>query len=866
MQSARDFYVRTFSRIALVGCCISLYDSAAEGGALEEAERLFRTGQYEQCAALAAREMSKDEENERWSQLKIKAEMTNGKYEVALASAESSLRQFPSSLALHLLAREVCQANGRDRDADAMLKVIEQLVTEAPHRYGTPEDRLVLGRFLLVRGADARKVLDQFYDVAMKESPDFVDAYLATVELALAKEDYSLAAETLRKAPKAAAEEPRFHFLTARTFELEDRARSAKALAEALKINKRHVDSLLLEVDLQIDSEAYDDADRLLKQVFDVNPAQPLGWAYKAVLAHLRGKADEEASTRHSALAHWSANPEVDHLIGRKLSQKYRFTEGASAQRRALELDADYLPAKVQLCQDLLRLGQEDEGWKLAGDVFARDGYSVVAYNLITLHDRLSGFRTLTEGGFVVRMDPHEADLYGRGVVDLLGRARKTLCEKYGVELHEPVIVEIFPRRNEFAVRTFGMPGADGFLGVCFGRVITATSPASRGDRPSNWESVLWHEFCHVVTLTKTHNKMPRWLSEGISVYEEGCQDPTWAKASSPQFRTMMLSDEFTPLSRLSSAFLNAKSSQHLQFAYYESALAVEFLVERFGLPALRGLLEDLGAGISLGQALPGRARMSLKEIDRQFTQFARRHAESIAPGATWEEVDLPEGADSAALTAWLEKHPNSFDGLRRLGTRLLSEQKWPQAREVLKRLRAIYPKYVGPENAYMSLAVVHRHMSDPAAERQVLEDLAATDGDASPAYLRLLELAESGNDWKGVMRNAQRLMAVNPLIPAPHRQLALSAEHLGQRELAIQAYRSLLLIDQTDPAETHYRLATLLRDAGNLKDARREVLKTLEEAPRFVDAHRLLLELVDKDGQGTGVRPSSPHLEGGKP
>ena len=70
-------------------------------------------------------------------------------------------------------------------------------------------------------------------------------------------------------------------------------------------------------------------------------------------------------------------------------------------------------------------------------------------------------------------------------------------------------------------MRTFGLPGADGFLGVCFGRVITANSPASQGENPSNWESVLWHEFCHVVTLTKTHNKMPRWLSEGISVYEE---------------------------------------------------------------------------------------------------------------------------------------------------------------------------------------------------------------------------------------------------------------------------------------------------------------------------------------------------------
>ena len=62
----------------------------------------------------------------------------------------------------------------------------------------------------------------------------------------------------------------------------------------------------------------------------------------------------------------WTSNPRVDSTIGRKLSQKYRFAEGAQYQRRALQIDASYLPAKMQLAQDLLRLGQEEEGWRLA--------------------------------------------------------------------------------------------------------------------------------------------------------------------------------------------------------------------------------------------------------------------------------------------------------------------------------------------------------------------------------------------------------------------------------------------------------------------------------------------------------------------
>ena len=131
-------------------------------------------------------------------------------------------------------------------------------------------------------------------------------------------------------------------------------------------------------------------------------------------------------------------------------------------------------------------------------------------------------------------MDAREADLYGPRVLELLRRGERRWGRSTRSRFPKPVIVEIFPQKKEFAVRTFGLPGADGLLGVCFGRVITANSPASQGEDPANWEAVLWHEFCHVVTLSKTHNKMPRWLSEGISVYEEEQEDPTWGNPLNP--------------------------------------------------------------------------------------------------------------------------------------------------------------------------------------------------------------------------------------------------------------------------------------------------------------------------------------------
>jgi len=266
-------------------------------------------------------------------------------------------------------------------------------------------------------------------------------------------------------------------------------------------------------------------------------------------------------------------------------------------------------------------------------------------------------------------------------------------------------------------------------------------------------------------------------------------------------------------------------------------------------------LLDDLGAGIFINESLPSRTKMTLDQIDKEFAQFARQRAEKVAPGATWEEPDLPAEADSAAVRAWLEAHPHSFDGLRRLGARLVIEEKWQDAKATLERLKNLYPEYVGPDNAYLLLAIVFRRLSDPAAERKVLEELAIRDGDAIPAFLRLMELDEAAGDWRGVAHNARRFLAVNPLVPTPHRFLARAAEHLGERDAALTAYGTLALLDDTDPAGVHYHLARLLRDAGKPSEARREVLRSLEEAPRFLEAHQLLLELVER-GPPPAVRP----------
>ena len=205
----------------------------------------------------------------------------------------------------------------------------------------------------------------------------------------------------------------------------------------------------------------------LLDKVVAINPHEPKAWAYRAVTGALAGDAQGEKANRLEAFKAWSTNPAVDYWIGEKLSGKYRFAEGADYQRRSLEFDENYRPARVQLCQDLLRLGKEGKGWNLAAEVFDEDPYNVVAFNLITLRDHLAKFREIKNDHFLLRMD----DVKPRSMGAISGSTERRVkwTAKYGAELSSATTVEIFPKQADFAIRTFGLPGGAGFLGFVLG-------------------------------------------------------------------------------------------------------------------------------------------------------------------------------------------------------------------------------------------------------------------------------------------------------------------------------------------------------------------------------------------------------------
>lgn len=828
---------------------------AACAETVAECQELLRVGQYAQCLEAVTKAIADRSYGEEWPLLKARCELLLGQYPEAAATIKAGIERYSWSVRLRMLEYETALANGQPEQAAAALVEIERLVASASWRYTDADDLVTLGTAALALGADAKDVQEGFFERARRNYKNRPDGFLAAGQLANAKGDFQLAAEILGPAAKQFPDNPDILFALAVAWRSSDREESARLLQQTLTINPQHPAALQQLAEEQIDAEDYAAAEQLLARMLAVNPHQPAAHALQAVIHHLRNAHDLETASRDAALKFSVRDPQVDHLIGRKLSQKYRFAEGAAFQRKALEANPDFADAKIQLAQDLLRLGQEAEGWQLADEALQKDAYNTTVFNLLQLKNSIDRFTTLQNVRFQLRMDRQEAAVYGQQVLELLERAHTELSQRYQFVPEGPIVVEIFPRADDFAVRTFGIPDVSGFLGVCFGRVITANSPATRRESPSSWEAILWHEFCHVITLQMTDNRIPRWLSEGISVYEERRQDSRWGQRMNASFRDRIRQGPVTPVSQLSSAFLTAESGEDLNFAYFESSMVVEHLVAEFGPEVLIAILTDLKSGLTINDAL-ARQTSGLEELETSFAAFLKAAADAYASDAEFDTESVEEirkSADPQALPEFVRQHPQNVPASLALAQQWLQAGETTQAEALLQQLVQLVPEDGSLNGPRRLLAELYQTTGQADQETQILQDHLQRNADDLSAVLRLQQLAAARSDHSLVTRLGHDVLAIDPFQTQAILRMADAAEQVQDTPAAVRALRSLLELQPDDAARLHLRIARLLQP-GDPAQARRHVLLSLQQAPRYREAHRFLLSL-----QATTPNSSTP-------
>jgi len=796
--------------------------------------RALNEGRYDDVEALADKIDARDPTA---VALKARAAIERGRYgpaEALLRPAAARAPQSEAALELGLLQHML----GRPDAAPILEKVAVLADTSDDPRE-------------VVRAARALRALERFREAnaAFREAASSLPSDPAVQtgwgELFLEKYDKAEALRSFQMALQSDARWTPALVGSARALSDDNPPQAATLAKRALEVNPSAVDAHLFLAAEAADASHYAEARAAIEKALAVNPSSIDALALRAAVAFVEDKPQDFEADVTKAAAVAPRDPSVFLAASELAARNYRFDDAVALTRRALALSPENARALGDLGVQLLRTGDEPGARAALDASFKADGYNKLVFNLLTMMDALDKFVTVKDGDLVVRMHKDEAPVLQEYAVPLAHQALQTMAARYEYTPKGPILVEIFPKHDDFAVRTVGLPGMIGALGVCFGRVVAMDSPRARPPGEFQWEGTLWHELGHVITLQMSNQRLPRWLSEGISEFEEQRARPEWRRDMDMMFAGMMNRGEAIKLADLNAAFQNPKL---IGLAYYEGSLVVEHIVAAYGQPALNKLVRVFAQGLDTDAALKAALDTDFAAMQAGFDQMLEQKF-----GAMRRALAMPEGVEDlarmppAAIKTVAEANPRSFPIQMALGRALRKEGQLDEAMQAFERAAALLPTASGKDSPHDPMASIALQKKDTARAISELTALIAVDTNnvEAPRELAALLRQAGAEDPAKLQPVFARIAALDPFDPDAHAMLGRFALARNDAGAAAREFRTVIALGPVDRAAAYTDLAESYFRGGKRAEAKKHTLAALEIAPNYERAQDLLLKIV---------------------
>ena len=552
------------------------------------------------------------------------------------------------------------------------------------------------------------------------------------------------------------------------------------------------------------------------------------GMALAAAIDHMLGSVPSTWETK--ALEIHAGYGELFETVAHFYLVTRRYREAIAQLERAVEIDPELWSAHATLGINLLRVNRFDEGRRALAKAHDGDPYNVEVVNTLRLLDSLDGWGVLADDDVIMRIHPDESGALAGYAKRLVTDAVATVGERYGFVPDYPVVVELYPRHQDFAVRSSGLPGI-GVLGVAFGDVVVMDSPSARSVLEGfDWASALWHEVAHVVTLGATDNLVSRWFSEGVSVFEEWQTGPSRfhgaeAAEGAAGYRAVPhgvveahREAELLPVALLDEGFIRPTYPGQIIVSYNQAGLVCEFIAHAHGQAALSRILDAYRDGQDTVGALDAALDMPHHAVDEAFGAYLDDRFAGVDPPAY--EVAMQE-ARAAVSTG-----------------------DWTLAADAARRAIAAYPNAAGHPSPYPILAEAEVRRGNRARAVDALIEYWRAGGRSPRALAGLADALDDAQRPEDALAVRRSLALTLPLSIEVRTRLGDDLLDAGKPREALQEYLAAQSLEPHDAADAHYRLARAYHRLNESGDARRHVLLALEIAPRFQDALSLLLEI----------------------
>ena len=677
---------------------------------------------------------------------------------------------------------------------------------------------------------------------------------LRIAELYLERYDSQSAQPELANVLRVNPHHPEALLAMARRLEFDGETEATQVVAQALDTNPNFVAAHVFRAHQLLTLERFDEAASRAEIALEINPSSLEALAALATAHYLNGDTAEFERARDRTLALNPLYAELYNTLADFSVQNRLYAQAVEFAEQAIELDPQSWRGYSVQGLNLLRIGDIEGGRQSLEISFAGDPFNVWVKNTLDLLDTFPDYVETRTARFILMTEGPEAELLSLYLGLLAEDAYDYFSERYQYAAPTPIRIEVYPSHADFSVRTVGLAGL-GALGVSFGPVIAIDSPSARPLGEFNWGTTLWHEIGHTFTLGTTDFKIPRWFSEGLSVYEERRGRDGWGDDVTPDFLIAHLNDRLLPVGSITDGFMRPSYPTQVINSYYQASLICELIEREWGFDAILGLLDAYKAGRSTKDAFLSVLDVDLESFDDSFFAYVDElyagPLDALRPMVEDAEEGPPSMPRARPSTSQLgedaDASPGDFMAQLAYGAALFDEDSYAEAVPYLEAAKNLFPDYAEANSPYWYLSRIAEQHDDKHRAADELSALVNINEKHYRAHIELARLREELGELDAAAEALERILYIYPMKIAMHQKLAALYDATEVHDLAVRERAAVVALVPVDIAEALFQLARAQFTAGDLAAAKKSVLGALEIAPEYPAAQDLLLDLVDR-------------------
>jgi tetratricopeptide (TPR) repeat protein len=399
---------------------------------------------------------------------------------------------------------------------------------------------------------------------------------------------------------------------------------------------------------------------------------------------------------------------------------------------------------------------------------------------------------TSSQGRFELWVPPGKDEVLVPFAGEALERAYDEIGDELGYKPATPIRVEVYPRTSmlaEVSSLTEDEIRTSGTIALCKYNRLMITSPRALL-RGYGWVDTLVHEYVHYVINSKTKNRVPIWMHEGLAKYLErrwrGASAQSLSPATQSLLKRRLEADTLITFDQMHPSMAKLPSQEDAAVAFAQVFTVMEYLRGEVGEGAFKKLLDAIDDGADAKSAFS-------QTIGKPFSRFERDWLAYLKQRDTAEFPDDPEYDDKLVFMEEGGKKESEVDQIDKpeardhlhLGQMLQARNRHGAALVQYEKAARLLDKTNPLLQTRRAQCLMHADRADEIGA--ILEPVLETYPSYVQAWIEMGKASLVLGDYEAARDHLTEAARINPFDPEIHQKLSEVYDKLGDTDQADQ-------------------------------------------------------------------------------